>query len=71
MNADRSVGRRIAPCWDTPQWTVEKNEFLKPWVEQRFWLALDSGINVALGSDAGVIPHRDARLEFHAVVVAA
>ncbi|MDX1570878.1 MAG: amidohydrolase family protein [Xanthomonadales bacterium] len=53
---------------DTPQWTVEKNEFLKPHVENSFRLALDEGINIALGSDAGVMPHRDARLEFHAMV---
>lgn len=53
---------------ETPQWTVEKNEFLKPHVERSFKLVLESGINIALGSDAGVMPHGDARLEFHAMV---
>lgn len=53
---------------ETPKWTVEKNEFLKPYVERSFKLALESNINIALGSDAGVMPHRDARLEFHAMV---
>jgi len=53
---------------ETPQWTVEKSEFLAPYVERSFELALESGINIALGSDAGVMPHRDARLEFNAMV---
>ena len=53
---------------DTPAWTVEKNEFLKPHVENSFRLALEAGVNIALGSDAGVMPHRDARLEFYAMV---
>lgn len=53
---------------ETPQWTVEKSEFLAPYVERSFKLALESGINIALGSDAGVMPHRDARFEFHAMV---
>jgi imidazolonepropionase-like amidohydrolase len=53
---------------DTPAWTVAKNEFLKPHVENSFRLALEGGINIALGSDAGVMPHADARLEFFAMV---
>jgi len=53
---------------DTPAWTVAKSEFLAPHVENSFRLALDAGINIALGSDAGVMPHADARLEFHAMV---
>lgn len=53
---------------ETPQWTVEKSEFLAPYIERSFKLALESGINIALGSDAGVMPHRDARLEFNAMV---
>lgn len=53
---------------ETPQWTVEKSEFLAPYVERSFKMALESGVNIALGSDAGVMPHRDARLEFGAMV---
>jgi imidazolonepropionase-like amidohydrolase len=53
---------------ETPIWTVKKNEFLKPFVENSFRMAVENGINIALGSDAGVMPHADARLEFHAMV---
>ncbi len=53
---------------ETPTWTVKKNDFLKPFVEDSFRLALKSGINIALGSDAGVMPHADARFEFQAMV---
>ncbi|GGD52236.1 metal-dependent hydrolase family protein [Lacimicrobium alkaliphilum] len=53
---------------ETPEWTVKKNEFLKPHVETSFKLALKHKINIALGSDAGVMQHKDARLEFHAMV---
>jgi len=53
---------------ETPQWTVDKNAFLEPYVEQSFRMALEQGVNIALGSDAGVMPHRDARFEFHAMV---
>lgn len=53
---------------ETPPWTVEKNEFLKPHVEASFALAVKAGVNIALGSDAGVMPHADARFEFHAMV---
>ncbi|MFT5655682.1 MAG: imidazolonepropionase-like amidohydrolase [Arenicella sp.] len=52
----------------TPTWTVKKNEFLKPHVENSFSMALEKGVNIALGSDAGVMPHADARFEFHAMV---
>jgi imidazolonepropionase-like amidohydrolase len=53
---------------ETPAWTVKKNEFLKPHVENSFKMAVEKGINIALGSDAGVMPHADARLEFEAMV---
>ena len=53
---------------ETPGWTVEKNEFLKPHVEKSFRLAVKEGVRIALGSDAGVMQHRDARLEFYAMV---
>ncbi len=53
---------------ETPAWTVKKSEFLKPHVENSFRMAVEKGVNIAFGSDAGVMPHRDARLEFHAMV---
>jgi len=53
---------------ETPEWVVKKSEYLAPYVERSFKLALESGINIALGSDAGVMPHHDARLEFNAMV---
>ncbi|ALT00405.1 hypothetical protein AT746_09430 [Lacimicrobium alkaliphilum] len=53
---------------ETPSWTVKKNEFLKPHVENSFRLALKHNIKIALGSDAGVMQHKDARLEFYAMV---
>ena len=53
---------------ETPQWTVEKSEFLDPHIERSFEMALENDLNIALGSDAGVMPHRDARLEFNAMV---
>lgn len=53
---------------ETPQQTVQKSEYLRPYIERNFEMALDSGLDIALGSDAGVMPHGDARLEFHAMV---
>lgn len=53
---------------ETPEWTVKKSEFLAPHVENSFRMAMEQGVNIALGSDAGVMAHRDARLEFYAMV---
>jgi len=53
---------------ETPSWTMEKNEYLKPFVEKSFKMAVKQGVNIALGSDAGVMPHADARFEFYAMV---
>ncbi len=53
---------------ETPAWTVAKNEFLKPHVNASFDMAVKQGVNIALGSDAGVMDHTDARLEFYAMV---
>ena len=53
---------------ETPIWTVKKSEFLLPHVENSFRMAVKKGVNIALGSDAGVMPHGDARLEFYAMV---
>jgi imidazolonepropionase-like amidohydrolase len=53
---------------ETPAWTVKKSEFLAPYVESSFKMAVKKGVNIALGTDAGVMAHADARLEFHAMV---
>lgn len=53
---------------ETPAWTVKKNNFLKPHTENSFVMAVENGVKIALGSDAGVIRHGDARLEFYAMV---
>jgi imidazolonepropionase-like amidohydrolase len=48
----------------TRAWTVKKNDFLKPHVENSFSMALEKGVNIALGSDAGVMPTRMRDLNF-------
>jgi imidazolonepropionase-like amidohydrolase len=53
---------------ETPQWTVDKSNFLSPYIEESFRMAIKSGVNIALGSDAGVMAHADARKEFYAMV---
>ncbi len=53
---------------ETPADTVKKNDFLKPFIERSFKLALKHKLNIAFGTDAGVMPHADARLEFNAMV---
>ncbi len=53
---------------DTPPDTVKKNEFLKPFVERGFKLALKHKLNIAFGTDAGIMPHADARFEFNSLV---
>ncbi len=52
----------------TPEWTVKKNEFLKGHVENSFKLALREKINIAMGTDAGVLKHDEAGKEFNAMV---
>lgn len=53
---------------ETPEWTVKKSEFLEPYIENSFKMAVKEGVNIALGSDAGVMAHADARFEFYAMV---
>lgn len=53
---------------ETPAWTVKKSEFLKPHIENSFRMAVNKGVNIALGTDAGIMPHADARFEFYAMV---
>ena len=52
----------------TPEWTVKKNEFLAGHVENSFKLAVRQGVNIALGTDAGVLEHHEAGKEFNAMV---
>jgi imidazolonepropionase-like amidohydrolase len=53
---------------ETPQWTVDKANYLAPFIEKSFAMAVSEGVNIALGSDAGVMAHADARKEFYAMV---
>lgn len=53
---------------DTPEWTVKKSEFLAPYVERSFKLALEHKINIAFGTDTGVLRHAEAGKEFYAMV---
>ncbi len=53
---------------NTPQDTIDKNNFLAPFVEKSFRMAVDSGVNIALGSDSGVLRHDEVGKEFYAMV---
>ncbi len=53
---------------DTPEWTVKKSDYLSSFVDDSFKLALDAGVNIALGSDSGVIRHAETGKEFGAMV---
>lgn len=53
---------------NTPQDTVDKSMFLKPYVDKSFEKAVDAGINIALGTDSGVVRHNEVGKEFYAMV---
>jgi len=53
---------------DTPEWTVKKSEFLAPYVERSFEMAVKQGVNIALGTDSGVMRHDESGKEFYAMV---
>lgn len=53
---------------NTPQHTINKSDYLKPFVEKSFRMAVDSGINIALGTDSGVLRHNEVGKEFYAMV---
>ena len=53
---------------ETPAWTVAKSNYLAPFVEKSFSMALEQGVKIALGTDTGVFPHWQAGREFHAMV---
>ncbi len=53
---------------ETPAATVAKNKYLEPLVVQSLQKAYQAGVNMALGTDAGVYPHGDNGREFAALV---
>ena len=53
---------------NTPQDSIDKSNYLKPFIEDSFRLAVDSGINIAFGTDSGVLRHDETGKEFYAMV---
>jgi imidazolonepropionase-like amidohydrolase len=53
---------------NTPQDTINKSNFLAPYVEESFRMAINAGINIALGTDTGVLRHYEGGKEFYAMV---
>lgn len=53
---------------NTPEWTIKKSEYLAPFVENSFRMAVESNVNIAFGTDVGVLPHNEAAKEFNAMV---
>jgi len=53
---------------ETPQAIKDKDAFLRPYVNRSFKMAVEAGINIALGTDSGVFPHGDSGREFGAMV---
>ncbi len=53
---------------NTPQDTIDKSSYLTPFVEKSFRMAVDAGLNIALGSDSGVLRHNEVGKEFYAMV---
>ena len=53
---------------NTPQDTIDKSKFLEPFIEKSFRMAVESGVNIALGTDSGVLRHNEVGKEFYAMV---
>ena len=53
---------------ETPQATLDKNNYLNPLADRSIKMAYESGVKMALGTDAGVFPHGDNAKEFAALV---
>lgn len=53
---------------NTPQDTVNKFNFLKSFADKSFRMAVDSSVNIALGTDSGTFPHIETGKEFYAMV---
>ncbi|NOX69133.1 MAG: amidohydrolase family protein [Gammaproteobacteria bacterium] len=53
---------------NTPQDTIDKSNYLAPFIEKSFQMAVKGGINIAFGTDSGVMRHDEIGKEFHAMV---
>lgn len=53
---------------ETPQATIDKNNYLVPLSDRSIRMAWENGVNMAFGTDAGVFPHGDNAREFAALV---
>ena len=53
---------------DTPQATIEKNDYLSPLSDRSIRMAYKAGVKMALGTDAGVFEHGLNGREFAALV---
>ena len=53
---------------NTPQDSIDKSNYLKPFIEDSFRLAVESGVNIAFGTDSGVLRHDETGKEFYAMV---
>ena len=53
---------------NTPQDTIDKSNFLSPYVEESFRMAVEANINIAFGTDSGVLRHNEVGQEFYAMV---
>lgn len=53
---------------NTPQDTINKSKFLEPYIEKSFAMAVNAGVNIALGTDSGVMRHDEVGKEFYAMV---
>ncbi len=54
--------------YDLPPLLHEKNEYVKSFVDESVRQAIEAGVKIALGTDAGVFPHGDNGREFAAYV---
>ena len=49
---------------ETPQATIDKNNYLNPLADRSIRMAYENGVKMAFGTDAGVFPHGDNAKEF-------
>jgi imidazolonepropionase-like amidohydrolase len=53
---------------NTPQDTIDKSTFLNAYSEDSFRMAVEAGVNIAYGTDSGVLRHDQVGKEFYAMV---
>ena len=53
---------------NTPQDTIDKSTFLNSYSEDSFRMAVEGGVNIAYGTDSGVLRHDQVGKEFYAMV---